>query len=145
MAPDLVRRFRSASSAELRRAMWVAATAAVRSAEVDEDYVRLGLDNLRSGSSGDAALRERLLVLAEELDEEYWTLNEEFESETASGERCLTAFRKARAVWSVYYGVDMDVLRGAFESVYEAYSAVGEDEDGDRVLAMVEECLRRSL
>ena len=107
-----------------RSAVITACSRAVAASGIPDATLSRGLNLLKSTDQGSDLERtdlvRRLSALQEELDEQYFGLQEPAEAGELSQESFLTKFRQARAVSAVVLGLKGD----APEAIYEAAAAV---------------------
>jgi len=107
-----------------RSVVMTACSRAVAATGIPDSELTRGLDLLKSTDQDSDAERaevvSRLSALQDELDEQYFTLQEQAEAGEPSKDSFLTRFREARAVAAIVFGLKGD----AAEAIYEAAAAV---------------------
>lgn len=113
---------------QLRHIAFVASEAAVQGTALEDPIVLAGLQKLYTGSV-DLTLRQALQQLVSVLDEAYFDAQDLQEKGQASERRVMEAFFRARAANAVLAGLSDDAQIAASDAVYEAYHALGNDEN----------------
>jgi hypothetical protein len=130
-APLLAQRIETAPKSELRKVAVAIAQAAVYRAELSDQVITQALEKLKAIPSPDTKLQVRVQAIADELDENYFTLKEPLEEREDAGKtdpEVMRAFSKARASSSVAAALADNVGDAAGRAGYEAFMATG-DED----------------
>jgi hypothetical protein len=102
------------------------AVAALRAMRVSDGRIDHALAALRAGDYGDVHQRATVRALANELDEAAWDLQERLDAGEADHEDHSAAFRRTRAVMSLWFALDSDATVAAIEASYEARAATGD-------------------
>jgi hypothetical protein len=124
VAPDLIEALKAADDSQRHRAAVAAARFALaRNNLLEDPTVTKALRALTDGSVGDKAVREAVSRLAEQFDENAWTIQEQVESGQREQQEYLVAFARARAAAALSFALDPDAHRAACEALYEAYHA----------------------
>ncbi len=123
IAPDLVERLEGEPEPRLRAVAEGVAAAALRATGVSDERIDRALAALRAGDYGDLEQRKAVKALADELDEAAWDVQERMDAGEGDQDEYLTAFRRARAVTSLWFALDSDPMVAAMEASYEARAA----------------------
>lgn len=135
LAPEFARRLQTLGAEEQRAVAVAASELALSRSGVDHPVIAAIEPALQGGAPVSSEERERIRALADQLDEIYFDLQEAAEAHGAEASDWEQAFRRARAVSSLYWALDDDPLTAASEAVYESAAAVGDPAD---VLAAVD-------
>ena len=136
-APGLAHRIESADEPELRRLASAVARAAVERTGLSDPLI----DKVMQRTAPDAVLRARVLIVAEKLDDRYFTLKEPLEERQDAGKtdpHVMVAFSRARAASAVAESLGDDAREAAASAAYEAFIATG---DADYLTDAVERAL----
>ena len=120
ISPNLSESFRRANSLQRRQAALATSLLAISQTELCGEEIDAALAILRTGGSCDNTMRQKLEVLSEKFDEQYFRLNEG--SDPAANREALLFFRKARAAAALAFAVcsESETLH---EAIYEAIIA----------------------
>lgn len=119
---DLMVRLRQASPSQRKAAALAACGYAVEYAQVHDSVVLSVLGELNSGRCVSAPEIEKVKMLSEQADEEYFDLHDASDSSEDNG--YLVAFSRARALSALLFAVEEESLHSSSESIYEAVSAI---------------------
>ena len=117
-----------------RAACLAACEFAVENTGIKSSTVDQALQLLRSSKPIPAELKQNLDTLTQQLDEEYFDLQEAAEDGNASEEEWKRVFSQARAVSALLFASGENVLDAATEAIYEATTTV---DDTQELLAVV--------
>jgi hypothetical protein len=131
-APELAARLRRANVTELRTVAASVASLAVKELNVQDPRIDAGLQAVAAQVWGDAEVRARLQQLTDELDEVAWDIQDQIDPPALDGYQA--AFRRARAVESLFFSLDTDPLTAACESAYAAFHALADLELAHNVI-----------
>lgn len=123
IAADLVDELAHKPELRLRVAAEAVAVAALHATDIQDERIDQALAALRAGEYGDAVKRKAVKALADELDEAAWDIQEQVDTGDAYQHEYLAAFRRARAVTSLWFALDDDPMVAAMEAAYEARAA----------------------
>lgn len=129
LSPDLGDKLQRASAVKQRAASLAACEFAISHAKVEHAIVEKALEKVRRAGVLAPQERDELVALAEQLDEEYFNLQEAAEEGRASTEDYMRLFGQARAVAALSFAGGEDALQAATEAIYEA-AATTEDKEG---------------
>jgi uncharacterized membrane protein len=121
-SPELARAFRKATPEKQRLAVIAACDAALSSVALEDKHAQMAVTVLRTGVRDQNALHLRLRELAEQLDDEYFRLDET----AGRKEDAVRAFSQARAAAALAFALSSDASQ-LHEALYEALSAVHRD------------------
>ena len=138
LSPYLKDRLQRASAAQQRTASLTACEFAIRRAEVQHPLVEQALVKIRAGSILTSKEKADLDSLVEQLDEEYFALQEAAAEGRASSDAYLRPFGQARAVSALSFAGEEDAFRAASEAIYEASATT---DDADELVALVQSVL----
>lgn len=123
-AKDLASRIDEADDLVLRRVAAAIARGAIERTGLNHPLVSEAMACLESSGAPTPHLQKRLSSLVEELDEEYFRLQELEEDGDEEDTRALVAFSKARAAAAVTAALAPDVRAAAAEAACEAIAAI---------------------
>jgi hypothetical protein len=135
IAEDFSQRLERLSGDECRAIATAACELALSRNPVDDPVVISARLALQSGRSPTDAERTQLENLLNRLDVAYFELQATAEERQDGSSAWEAAFKRARAVASLFYALDDDPLTAAAEAVYEAAAAL---DDPSEVLDAVE-------
>lgn len=118
---DLMTRLRQASPSQRKAAALAACGYAVEYAQVHDRVVLSVLGELNSGRGASAPEIEKVKILTEQADDEYFDLHDASDSSEDSG--YLAAFSRARALSALLFALEQESLHSSSESIFEAVSA----------------------
>lgn len=136
--PDLYEKLQGASSAKRKQAVLKACEMAVELAGVSDSAVLACLESLRRGETVSREIVVNLSRISNELDEQYFDLQDVSDDEQSFGKEVLKVFGQARAVAALVFFTTEESVQSASEAVYEAILSV---EDGEKVVMRVIEVL----
>jgi hypothetical protein len=113
---------------------------AVDAAEVRTDSVAHALESLRRSGSLSKEEKEEIDTLVSSLDDEYFRLQAENESNPTAEKAHLQFFSQARAVAAISSAANSDSLEAATEAIYEAAATV---DDKGELFALILSALRK--
>ena len=122
-AKDLAQRLDSANEVQRRRIAASIAQAAVARTGLTDPVISEALTHLEDSCTSDASLRVRVTALTEQLDDEYFQLQESEEDGDEKDPAILDAFSKARAAAAVAAALGDNALDAAAETAYETIAA----------------------
>lgn len=124
VAKTVADQLKISSVEQLRAASLVACKLALRISHVDNQKVLEALNVFQQEGKLSTEAQSFLKILAEQLDESYFELQEKAENDPKKVTAYLRVFAQARAVSALSYaGID-DPLTGAMEAIYEALATV---------------------
>lgn len=120
VAQDLSERLRKASPKQQHAASIAACQLALQAASVDEPIALESLEQLRQQGTLSIQRVTELIALAEQLDSEYFELQDQSEINQVFQADALRLFGQARAIAAIAFAGGKDVLTAAMEAIYEA-------------------------
>lgn len=97
----------------------------IKRSKLDNSLVAEALTSL--GSKPEANILKSVEKLVNDLDKKQWDLKSKVEMGRVEKDEYLSAFRQARAANALLYALESNPLIAARESIYEAFTALGED------------------
>jgi hypothetical protein len=122
-ARDLAQRLAGAGETQRRRLAASLAQAAVARTGLAHPVISEALTHLEDSCTPNPSLRARVTALTEQLDDEYFQLQESEEDGDEKDPTVLDAFSKARAAAAVAAALGEESLDAAAETAYEAIAA----------------------
>ena len=136
LSSDLAAKVQRASAAKQRAAALAACDFAITHAKVEHPLVKQTLQKVRAEGILTPEERAELDALTEQLDEEYFALQEAAEDGGATIADYTRVFGQARAVAALACAGGDDAFQAATEAIYEAAATVDEKEELiDRILS----------
>ena len=126
LSADLAAQVHRATPAKRRAACLAACELAVAKVEIEHPLVDSALQQLRVGRVFTSQEKAEIDTLTEQLDEQYFELQQTAEKGNATYADHLRAFARARAVAALSFA-GSDSREDAADAIYEAAAAVGDD------------------
>ncbi len=120
ISPELVSLLSGKSASQLQRVAAAAVDWALKAGEIDDPRLAAGLEALAAQDFGDSVVRSGVLELVEELDTAAWDIQDSKIS--ADSPAYVNAFRRARAVNSLWEALAGAHLEATMDCVYEAFA-----------------------
>jgi hypothetical protein len=115
-----------ATPVQQRAAVAAAAILAAERTGLTDEPVPEAIELLRAGRI-DAGLRNRLVELADDIDDQAFDKQDEVDEGRAEYSDHQAIFRRARAATALAVAMEEDAREAAAEGIYEAYHALGSD------------------
>jgi hypothetical protein len=130
LSKDLDDKLQRAPLNRQRAASLAACQFAVAKAKLSDPLVDAALQALQTGRVFQSDFKAELDALAEQLDEEYFTLKEAADEGRGNSKEYMSLFAKARAVAALSCAGDQDAAKIG-EAIYEAAFTIESDDKGE--------------
>ncbi len=135
---DIAQKLRNASVKKKHDVIIAACEFAIKISKIEIKVFKGIIDRIRAGRQISELEKLELKKLGDQLDNNYFELQEAFEEGHATENEYICAFKKARTVYALLFAFEADSTIAALESVYEVASIA---DDKERYFSLIKKKL----